>query len=215
MGGVKLHVIGDSTPLARAVLRVLRDESTGYSEFREYMRRAGVILAVAASRSLSWRTVKVRTPLNVEAEELEPARSLYVIGILGASLPLVEGFLEMYPWARVALLAARRIEEEGSVRVEVYYERMPRSFDGDVVIVDPMLATGLTVEGAIRAAKERGADRIVVACVIASKPGVERISRNHPDVEIYALALDPQLDHRFFIVPGLGDAGDRALGVSP
>ena len=214
MEGDGVYVISRETPLARFVLKVLRDRETGYEEFRRYMRIAGAILAVYALREAEWRETRVVTPLNAEAVELEPAAPLYVVGVLGASIPLVEGFLSIAPWARIGLVAAKRIEEEGGpVRTEVYYVRLPSRVDGPAFVVDPMLATGGTVEAAVRILKERGAPRVTVASVIAAVPGIERLRRSHPDVKIYTLAVDPELDSRYFIVPGLGDAGDRALGV--
>ncbi len=210
-----LRVLGEEFPLARAVLRVLRDESTGYEEFRRFMRIAGTLLALSVSRDLSWSEAKVRTPLAAEAVELEPGRPLYLVGVLGASIPLLEGFLDVYQWARIALVAARRVEEGEGVEIKVSYLRLPKAFDGDVVVVDPMLATGKTAEAAVALAKERGAGRVVVASVISSRQGVEYLLSRHREVAIHTLALDPELDDRYFIVPGLGDAGDRALGVSP
>jgi len=211
--GDNVYVLSGN-PLARHVLRVLRDRETGYEEFRRYMRIAGSILATYALREADWREVKVVTPLDAEAVELEPAAPVYVVGVLGASLPLLEGFTSVAPWARIGLVAAKRVEAGGGpVRTEVYYIRLPSRVDGPAFVVDPMLATGGTVDAAITILKERGARRVTVASVIAAKPGIERLLERHPDVRIYTLAVDPELDERFFIVPGLGDAGDRALGV--
>lgn len=210
-----LSIVGSESPLSRYVLRILRDRSTGFEEFRRGMRIAGSILAVFIARELKWKEIDVETPLGVKARELEPSDPVYVVGVLGASIPMVEGFSSMIPSSRIALVAARRVEEPGKVSIEVYYTRMPRRFDGPAVILDPMLATGKTVAEAIKIVKSRGASKVVVGSVIASKPGVEYIRGLYSDVAIYSLALDPELDENFFIVPGLGDAGDRALGVEP
>ncbi len=212
---MRVEVLGDRLPAARWILRVLRDEATEPLVFREWMKRAGVLLGFEASRSLPWRSVRVRTPLGVEAEELEPEKPPLIVGVLGAALPLVEGFSMVYPGAPVGLVAARRIEEGDSVRVEVYYERLPESYEGPGVIVDPMLATGYTIARVAEGLTRIGARPIVVASVIASKPGVSYIASTGMVDAVYTLALDPLLDDRFFIVPGLGDAGDRALSVSP
>ncbi|MCE4615765.1 MAG: uracil phosphoribosyltransferase [Aeropyrum sp.] len=210
-----VHVVGGDTPLARYILRVLRDRKTGFEDFRRAMRIAGSILAVFASRELDWKPVEVETPLDVRAVELEPASPVYLVGVLGASIPLVEGFASAIPGSRIALVAARRLEEPGRISIEVYYSRLPKRFDGPAIIIDPMLATGKTVAEAVKLAKSRGAERVVVASVISSRPGVDSLRRLYPDVPIYTLALDPELDENYFIVPGLGDAGDRALGVEP
>lgn len=211
-GGVT--VIGDLNPLARVVLRVLRDRDTGYEDFRRYMRIAGALLATYSLPSVArFRDVEVVTPLDSRARELKPEGPLYVIGVLGAAIPLLEGFIDVAPWARVGLVAARRIEEGGRVMTEVFYVRLPKRLDGPAIVVDPMLATGGTVRAALRVAAERGAERLAVASVIAAKPGIEAVRREFPEADIYTLAVDPELDHRYFIVPGLGDAGDRALGA--
>ncbi|MCE4611916.1 MAG: uracil phosphoribosyltransferase [Desulfurococcales archaeon] len=211
MGG-KLEVLGDSLPLARYILRRLRDKSTGYVEFRSSLRAAGLLLGAYISRELEWRDVEVTTPLEAKAVELEPGEDLHVVGVLGASIPLVEGIVEALPFARIGLIAARRVEEGENVRVEVYYVRLPEKLDGLTVIADPMLATGGTAVASVDIAKARGARKVIVASVIAARQGLERLWAVHPDVPVYTLAVDPELNKKFFIVPGLGDAGDRALG---
>ena len=130
---------------------------------------------------------------------------------------MAAGFREVYEGAGRGLLAARRVEEGGGVRVEVYYSRLPASIDPGttVFVVDPMLATASTMRIAVGEVKARGARRVVVASVIASREGLLRLAEAHPDVPVYTLAVDPRLDDMFFIVPGLGDAGDRSLGVEP
>lgn len=214
MSADRVHVVGDEIPYARWLLSRLRDRSTGYAEFRRYMRDAGRLLAIVSSRELEWVKVRVETPLGV-AEELDLASQPLVVGVLGAAMPLVEGFVDVYPGARVGLVAARRVEEEGSVRVELYYRRLPRTYAGVAVVLDPMLATGKTLDRVVEEVKRVGAGKVIVGSVIASRPGLSYLLNRHGDVSVYTLAVDPDLDSRFFIVPGLGDAGDRALGVSP
>ena len=210
---MKIYIVSREIPLARHILVILRDKNTGVEEFRRYMRIAGIVLGVSISRSLSWSEKEVVTPLEAKAVELKPSRSLTIVGILGAAIPLVEGILEVYPWADVGLIAAKRREKPGGVSVEVFYARLPKSIGGEAVIVDPMLATGKTIEASISLVKSKSAGKVIVASVIASEPGIEYLSKRHKDVEIHALAVDPRLDEKYFIVPGLGDAGDRALGV--
>jgi uracil phosphoribosyltransferase len=158
---------------------------------------------------------EVETPLKAKAREYRLARRPLIVGILGASIPLLEGFLDVYSESPVGLFAARRREAGSRVEIDVFYTRLPKTIDSPVILVDPMLATGLTMLKAIEEVARRGAGRVIVASVIASREGVERIERSYPNVPIYSLALDPLLDDRFFIVPGLGDAGDRSLGVAP
>ncbi len=211
---MRLRVLGEEVPYARHLLAGLRDESTGLREFRRLLRMAGVLLALEYSRELEWEEATVKTPL-ARARELKLARQPLILAVLGAGLELAHGMLEVYEGAPLGLLAARRVEDPGGVRVEVSYSRLPPRYEGVWVVADPMLATATTVSAAVDEAKRRGATRIVVASVIASKPGVNALASRHPDAIVYTLAVDPELDSRFFIVPGLGDAGDRSLGVTP
>ena len=210
-----IHVVGEKLPLARHVLYVLRSRETSFPLFRRYMRLAGNILAIEVSRDLEWVEEEVETPLNARIAEYRLARPPLIVGILGASIPLLEGFIDIYSDSPVGLFAARRKETEAGVEIEVFYTRLPKRIDDPVILVDPMLATGLTMVKAIEEVNRRGARKVIIASVIASKEGVERVEGFYPEASIYSLALDPMLDHRFFIVPGLGDAGDRSLGVIP
>ena len=210
-----VHIVGERIPLARYVLYVLRNHKTSFPTFRRFMRLAGNILAVEVSRDLEWVEEEVETPLAAKAKEYRLAKHPLLVGILGASIPLLEGFLDVYSESPVGLFAARRRETREGVEIDVFYTRLPKSIDQPVVLVDPMLATGLTMLKAVEEVEKRGARRIVIASVIASREGVGRIEKSYPEIPIYSLALDPRLDDRFFIVPGLGDAGDRSLGVAP
>lgn len=211
----RVRVLGEELPYARWLLLKLRDRRTDPPAFRLYMREAGRLLAIMASRELEWTKEAVTTPLGVQAEELELASQPLLVGILGAALPLLEGFSDVYPQARVGLVAARRVEERDGVRVELYYRRLPRVHEGVAVVVDPMLATGKTVDRVINEVKTLGSGKVIVGSVIASRQGLAYITSRHLDVTVYTLAVDPELNASFFIVPGLGDAGDRGLGVTP
>ncbi len=211
----RARILGNELPYARWLLSRLRNSSTRPWEFRQYMREAGRLLAIEVSRELEWSKVRVETPLKAYAEELELASPPLLIGILGAALPLLEGFSEVYPTARIGLVAARRVEDKRDVRVELYYRRLPRVHVGTSVVLDPMLATGKTIDRVVEEVKALGAGKVVIGSVIASMPGLSYLTNRHPDLTVYVLAVDPELDSRFFIVPGLGDAGDRALDVSP
>lgn len=212
---MKVWVIGETTPIARWILRNLRDKGTPPESFKTWMWRAGLLLASHVSRELAWREVKVTTPLGVDAAEYEPAVEPLLVGVLGASLPLLEGFSTLYPGAPVGLVAARRLEGEGRVEIKIYYERLPAAYKGPAVIVDPMLATGYTIGAVARHLMERGVEKIIAATVIASRAGISYLESNRIVDAVYTLAVDPALNENFFIVPGLGDAGDRSLGVAP
>ena len=213
MFGSTVYVVSERLPLARSILRTLRDKGTATRSFRSSMRLAGLILAMEISRELEWKPVTVETPLGVSVEEYELSSQPLLVGILGASIYMLEGFQAVYEGAPVALIAAKRVEKPGDVEVHVYYERLPERWSGVAIVVDPMLATGKTIELAVRKTKEIGSSKVVVASIIASIPGLRYLASKHPDVPVYTLAVDPELNDRFFIVPGLGDAGDRALGV--
>ena len=210
-----VRVLTAENPLASMILAKLRDRNTGLRDFRYYMKLAGIILGVEVARFLEWSEVQVETPLGEKARELELRSQPLVISILGAAIPLVEGFLEVYPEAPVGLVAARRVEEGERLEIEVKYSRMPPRWEGASVVLDPMLATGMTISRAVEEAKNIGSSRVIVATVIAATDGLKKLAQEHPDSIVVTLAVDPRLDDKFFIRPGLGDAGDRGLGVRP
>ncbi len=211
----RVQVIGSELPYARWLLARLRDRSTPPDEFRRLMRDAGRLIAIYSSRELEWVKVDVTTPLGAVAEELDLASPPLIVGVLGAGLPLVEGYSEVFPSSRIGLVAARRYEDPGGVRVELYYRRLPSVHNGVSVVLDPMLATGKTVSRVIDEVKRIGTGKVIVGSVIASRPGLTYLTRAHPEASVYTLAVDTDLNSAFFIVPGLGDAGDRALAVTP
>jgi len=208
---VKVTEIARENPLASWILRVLRDPSTPTPQFREWMRRAGTLLAAYAAQDLDWRPATITTQLGAPAEELEPEEPPLLVAVLGASLHLLQGFEHALPHAQIGLIAARRIEEGPETRTIVYYERLPEKPPKTTVILDPMLATGKTIEAAAKRVLQRGPTRIIVASVIASHPGITYLKATTPVHALYTLRIDPSLDKNNFIVPGLGDAGDRTL----
>ncbi len=207
----RLHVI--TNPLAKYYLSILRDKNTPPSIFRQVMENIGYILGYELSRELSWKEYIVETPLS-RALGVKPSGKTIIIGILGASIPLVNGLSRALPWAGIGLIAAKRLEKENKVEVVIYYERLPvnlRSYD--IILADPMLATGKTIEASIKHIIERGGRKIIIATVLSSNYGVEYILNKYSNVVIYTVEVDPILNKDYFIVPGLGDAGDRGLGV--
>ncbi len=209
---MKVHVLSEDIPYARYVLRHLRDKNTDVEHFRYWLKRAGIVLGVFLSKELYWIEKTIETPLS-PTKEFELEQQPLIVSILGAGVHLAEGLLMMYPNAPLGLVSAKRIEEGDSVRVELYYTRLPKEWNAPAIVVDPMLATGTTMSSVIDKVKTSGARKIIVASVIAARPGVSYVLTRHPDVAIFTLGLDEFLDKRNFIVPGLGDAGDRSLGV--
>ncbi len=201
-------------PLVASYLTILRNTRTRPPIFREVMEKIGFYIGFEVAKYLDWKSIQVTTPLG-EAEGLTISREMVAVGILGASLPLLYGFVKSIPWAGIGLIAARRIEDQSrsSLDVEIYYTRLPRDLhDKIVVLLDPMLATGLTLKKSVELLSRLGASDIIVASVIASREGLEKLSKERDVKAIIVCAIDEKLDKNYFIVPGLGDAGDRALG---
>ncbi|QIN78711.1 uracil phosphoribosyltransferase [Rubrobacter marinus] len=198
-------------PLSRNKLATLRDETTGTPEFRRAMRELALVMVAEATRSMPTRTVRVRTPL-VETEVEEISGPVCLVPVLRAGLGMLDGALALLPEATVGFMGLQR-DEETAEPVE-YYVNLPQNI-GDylVLVLDPMLATGGSLSATLTKLKEYGATWISCLHAVSAVPGVERVTREHPDVTFYTAALDPGLDERSFIVPGLGDAGDRLYGT--
>jgi uracil phosphoribosyltransferase len=204
-----LHVVDG--PLVRQKLKVLRDETTRTPEFRQAMKELTLILVAAATHAMPTNTVRVRTPLaETEVEELSDPVCL--VPVLRAGLGMLEGALALLPEATVGFMGLQR-DEETAEPIE-YYVNLPRNLEEYLVLVlDPMLATGGSLSATLGKLRESGARWISCVHAVAAAPGVERVTKEHPDVSFYSAALDPELDDRAFIVPGLGDAGDRLYGT--
>ena len=204
-----LHVVDG--PLVRQKLKVLRDEDTRTPEFRQAMKELALIVVAEATHSMPTNTVRVRTPLaDTEVEEI--AGPVCLVPVLRAGLGMLDGALALLPRATVGFMGLQR-DEETALPVE-YYVNLPRNLEEYLVLVlDPMLATGGSLSATIDKLKEEGAAWISCLHAVAAVPGVERVTAEHPDVNFYTAAVDPELDDRSFIVPGLGDAGDRLYGT--
>jgi uracil phosphoribosyltransferase len=204
-----LHIVDG--PLARQKLKVLRDENTRTPEFRQAMKELALIVVAEATHSMPTNTVRVRTPL-AETEVEEISGPVCLVPVLRAGLGMLEGALALLPDATVGFMGLQR-DEETAEPVE-YYVNLPRSLEEYLVLVlDPMLATGGSLSATLGKLKEYGARWISCLHAVAAAPGVERVTGEHPDASFYTAAIDPELDERAFIVPGLGDAGDRLYGT--
>ena len=204
-----LHVVDG--PLARQKLKVLRDENTRTPEFRQAMKELALIVVAEATHSMPTNTVRVRTPL-AETEVEEIADPVCLVPVLRAGLGMLEGALALLPDATVGFMGLQR-DEETAEPVE-YYVNLPRNLQEYLVLVlDPMLATGGSLSATLGKLKEYGARWVSCLHAVAAAPGVERVTEEHPDASFYTAAVDPELDERAFIVPGLGDAGDRLYGT--
>jgi uracil phosphoribosyltransferase len=204
-----LHLVDH--PLSRHKVAVLRNEETGLPEFRRAMRELALILVGEATRDMPTTTSRINTPLT-ETEIEEISAPVCLVPVLRAGLGMLDGALALLPNATVGFMGLQR-DEETAQPIE-YYVNLPSDL-GEylVIILDPMLATGGSLSATLAKLKEHGAAWISCLHAVAAVPGVERVTSEHPDVNFYTAALDPELDENAFIVPGLGDAGDRLYGT--
>jgi uracil phosphoribosyltransferase len=204
-----LHVVDG--PLIRHKLAVLRDEQTPTPDFRQAMKELALIMVAEATRDMPTRPARIRTPLaETEAEEI--SGPVCLVPVLRAGLGMLDGALALLPKATVGFMGLFR-DEETAEPVE-YYVNLPRNLEDYLVLVlDPMLATGGSLSATLSKLRQEGARWISCIHAVAAVPGVERLTREYPDVNFYAAAVDPELNDAAFIVPGLGDAGDRLYGT--
>jgi uracil phosphoribosyltransferase len=199
-------------PLAGDLLTRLRDRDTGPAEYRALTRRLGIPLVIEATRDMASMTSVVDTPLE-RFEGSRLAKGLVAIPVLRAGLGLLDAVVDLYPDTVVGYLGMERDEITHLPRD--YYAKLPPMTGRRALVVDPMLATGGSGTAALRYVREAGADDIVFVCVVAAPEGLARLQADHPDVPVVAAALDRQLNDRAYILPGLGDFGDRLYGTHP
>ena len=206
----KLHVIDH--PLVAHKMSILRDKRTSVKDFRELVSEIGVLITYEATRNLPLTTKTVETPLCKAEVPTLKGKKFAVVPILRAGLGLVDGVLRLVPSARVGHIGMYRDEE--TLEPHVYFCKMPKDIaEREILIVDPMLATGGSASAAITEMKKRGCRNIKLMVLLAAPEGVERIQKDHPDVDLYCGALDKGLNEHGYILPGLGDAGDRIFGT--
>lgn len=199
-------------PLIQHKLSFIRDKRTGAKEFREMVQEIAMLMCYEATRDLELTEVEVETPLARAHAKVIAGRKLAVVPILRAGLGMVEGILTLIPAAKVGHIGIYR-DPETALPVE-YYCKLPADIqERDVLLLDPMLATGGSAIDAIGLVKERGVTSIKFLCVIAAPEGLRALITAHPDVQVFCAALDERLDDHKYIIPGLGDAGDRIFGT--
>ena len=199
-------------PCVQHKLAIIRDVDTGHKRFRELATEITQFLCYEALKNVKTKEVDVETPLaTAKCRKLDT--DLVVVPILRAGVGMLEGILELIPTARVGFVGLYRDEE--TKQPVSYYQRFPPQVKGGTcIIIDPMLATGGSTVAAIDVLKEAGAGQIVVICIVTCKEGLSLVGENHPDVPVYTASIDERLDDNKYIVPGLGDAGDRLFGTS-
>jgi uracil phosphoribosyltransferase len=198
-------------PCVQHKLALIRDKDTGYKKFRELATEITMFLCYEALKEIEVKQVTVQTPL-AEAAGHKIANELVVVPILRAGVGMLEGILDLVPTARVGFVGMYR--EAGTKKAVSYYHKLPKETDGATcIVIDPMLATGGSTAATIDFLKEQGAATIVVICIVTCLEGIALVEAEHPDVKIYAASVDDHLDDQKYIVPGLGDAGDRLFGT--
>lgn len=206
----KVHVFDH--PLILHKLSVLRSKETPVKEFRELIGEIAMLMCYEATRDLPLEEVDVETPVAVAKCKRLAGKKVAIVPILRAGLGMVDGMVSMIPNAKVGHIGLFR-DPETLEPVKYYFKMPPDIEERDVIVVDPMLATGGSASASLTFLKEAGANHIKLMCIIGCPEGVARIQKDHPDVDIYVAGLDSHLNDHGYIVPGLGDAGDRIFGT--
>jgi uracil phosphoribosyltransferase len=199
-------------PLIQHKLTILRDRNTPTSRFKELVDEIAMLMAYEVTKDLPLRPVEIDTPLERTTQMRLSGKKLTLVPILRAGLGMVEGVVKLIPSARVGHIGLYR-DHETLEPVDYYFKIPSDPEDRDFIVLDPMLATGGSAAAAIHSLKARGAQRIHFMCLVAAPEGVRRLLETHPDVPVYAAALDRELNELGYILPGLGDAGDRLFGT--
>lgn len=199
-------------PLIQHKLTYIRDEKTGTKEFRELVDEVATLMAFEITRDLPLEEIEITTPVTTAKTKVLSGKKIAIVPILRAGIGMVDGVLKLIPAAKVGHIGLYRDPE--TLKPVEYYAKLPADVEErDFIIVDPMLATGGSAVEAINSLKKRGAKNIKFMCLIAAPEGVQAIQEAHDDVDIYIAALDEKLNDHGYIVPGLGDAGDRLFGT--
>ncbi|HEY1223746.1 MAG TPA: uracil phosphoribosyltransferase [Brevundimonas sp.] len=201
-----------SHPLVQHKLTLMRNKDTSTAQFRRLLREISTLLCYEVTRDLPLEPVEIETPVGPTTGVRLEGKKLTLAPILRAGVGLLEGMLDLVPSARVAHIGLYR-DPETLTAFEYYFKAPEDVADRLVIVVDPMLATANTAVAAIERLKERGVTNLRMACLVASPEGIERLRAYHPDVPIWTAAIDQRLNEHGYIVPGLGDAGDRLFGT--
>ncbi len=199
-------------PLIQHKTSILRDKSTSNKEFRELVEEITMLMCYESLRDLPLEDVEIETPLTKTTQKMIKGKKLAVVPILRAGLGMVNGMLRLVPSAKVGHIGMYRDEE--TMQPQEYYCKLPPDIDKRlVVVVDPMLATGGSAIDAVRQLKSYGATNIKFLCLIAAPEGIDALTKAHPDIDVYCANVDEKLNDKCYILPGLGDAGDRIFGT--
>ncbi|HLR64299.1 MAG TPA: uracil phosphoribosyltransferase [Pseudogracilibacillus sp.] len=206
----KLHILDH--PLIQHKLTYVRNEKTGTKQFRELVNELSMLMGFEITRHMPTQEIEIQTPVTSCKTQILSGKKIGLVPILRAGLGMVDGMLQLLPAAKVGHIGLYR-DPETLTPVE-YYVKLPTDVEErTLILLDPMLATGGSANDAIESLKKRGCKSIKLMCIVAAPEGVELVQQNHPDVDIYTCALDEKLDEHGYIIPGLGDAGDRLFGT--
>jgi uracil phosphoribosyltransferase len=199
-------------PLIQHKMSLLRDKNTNTKEFRELVSEIAMLMGYEVTRNMPLKEVEIETPVGIARTKVISGKKLGLVPILRAGMGMVDGMLNLLPMAKVGHVGLYRDPE--TLEPVKYYCKLPvDACEREMVVLEPMLATGGSASAAIGFLKERGVSNIKLMCLLAAKAGIARINKDHPDVEIYCAAVDEALNEHGYIVPGLGDAGDRLFGT--
>lgn len=199
-------------PLILHKLSFMRDKNTGSKDFRELVEEVAMLMAYEVTRDMQLEEVEIETPIGLTKCKVLAGKKMAIVPILRAGLGMVDGMLKLIPAAKVGHIGMYR-NEETLMPVE-YFCKLPQDIEErDIIVTDPMLATGGSAIDAIHALKKRGAKNIRLMCLVGAPEGIKAVMEAHPDVDIYLASIDEKLNEHGYIVPGLGDAGDRLFGT--
>lgn len=206
----RVHVIDH--PLILHKLTIIRDKETGPKDFRELVNEVSLLMAYEVTRDLPLEEVEVETPICATKGYTIAGKKIGLIPILRAGLGMVDGILELIPTAKVGHVGLYR--DPDSLEPVEYYCKLPSdSYERDFIVIDPMLATGGSAAAAIKYVKNIGCSSVKLMCLLAAPEGIDFVQKTHADVDIYTAAIDERLNSHGYIIPGLGDAGDRLYGT--
>ena len=206
----KLYVFDH--PLIQHKLTFIRDKNTGTTAFRELVDEVSALMMFEITRELPLEEIEIETPVEKSKSKVLSGKKLGIIPILRAGLGMVDGIVDLIPAAKIGHIGLYRDPE--TLKPVEYYVKLPSDIhERELIVTDPMLATGGSAIEAIESLKKRGATHIRLVCLIAAPEGVEAVQEAHPDIDIYIAGLDERLNEKGYIIPGLGDAGDRLFGT--
>lgn len=199
-------------PLIQHKITMLRNKETGTKEFREVATEIAMLMAYEVTRDFPLMDIEIETPICKTMSKVIAGKKVVIVPILRAGLGMVDGFMQLIPSAKIGHVGLYR-DPETLQPVEYYCKMPPELEQREIIVVDPMLATGGSAIAAIQFVKDRGARNIKFACLISCPEGIEALKEAHPDVDIYVAVVDEKLNDHAYIIPGLGDAGDRLFGT--